>query len=109
MPQENPIENAIPSHEPEKAELHARLELIREFRRESVARNDPLLANLSVLAADLMTFSAKLKDSVESKLDQSNADPVAYREFERRSEMYLKFSRQIDRLSRIVRESSAND
>ena len=87
--------------------MQERLELIKKYRRESVKKSDPLVANLSVIAADLMTFSAKMADSIEKKLEQSDGEPVVYQEFERRAEMFLKFARQIDRISRITQEKSS--
>ncbi len=83
------------------ADLKQRLNLIRAYREDGMSTGDPLRANLAVINADLMLFTARIETGVEASLENSESRPEAYQDFERRGNMLLKFARQIDRMSQI--------
>ncbi|MFL5338728.1 MAG: hypothetical protein ACJ8F7_01060 [Gemmataceae bacterium] len=79
-----------------------RLALVQAYRVQALERPDPLAANLGMMAGDLFVLTHALGTRLAAA-----PDPAAARGFGRDVEMYLKITRQIDRLAQLERRAPA--
>jgi hypothetical protein len=78
--------------------------LVQSLRNHAITRRDPLAANLEMISADLMLVAHRQKEILEANL-AAQRDPARQQEqFASDAERYLKFVRQIERLTRCTRE-----
>jgi hypothetical protein len=85
------------------ASREERLRLIRAFQTQAMKKSDPLAANLDVISGDLMLFAFRMREIMEKDMMGALTTERGFQQFERQSEVYLKFIRQLDRLAQIER------
>jgi hypothetical protein len=78
-----------------------RLDLIRRFQREALARPNPLAANLAMINSDLMKLCQRLSKSMEKSVAKLGSSAGEHEQLARQTMTYLAVVRQIDRLAHL--------
>jgi len=78
-----------------------RLDLIRRFQREALARPNPLAANLAMINSDLMKLCQRLSKSMEKSVAKLGSSAGEHEQLARQTTTYLAVVRQIDRLAHL--------
>jgi hypothetical protein len=78
-----------------------RLDLIRRFQREALARPNPLAANLAMINSDLMKLCQRLSKSMEKSVAKLGSSAGEHEQLARQTTTYLGVVRQIDRLAHL--------
>jgi hypothetical protein len=83
--------------------------LICALRRQALQRFDPLVANLGMVSADLIAFAAQISRSVAQESPEGAITSSGFRAFEKKADLLLKVTRQIDRLASIQFQHMAKE
>ena len=93
---------------PESGAHHdERARMIDALRAQALQRSDPMAANIEMLSADLVVCATRVFQSMASEDPATPITSAAYQAFERKAELSLKFTRQIDRFAQILRQPAA--
>jgi hypothetical protein len=98
--------NSSQSKEQGRAEptREERLELIRRFQAQALTRPNPLEANLEMISSDLMLLAYRQREILEASLAAPVDSAQQADTFTQGSERYIRFVRQLDRLTQITRQ-----
>ena len=84
-----------------------RANLVRDLQTHAMERKqDPMAAGVELLCGDLMAFAFLVRKAI----DEDSRNPVTsagFKKFERKAELLLRLSRQIDRFAQIRRQMSS--
>jgi hypothetical protein len=81
-----------------------RLRLVRDLQAEALSHADPRVANLGVMSGDMTLFAYRLREAMERCLGDTPTASEGRRRFLQDADLYLKFVRQVDRLTQIERQ-----
>lgn len=82
-------------------EVDRRLQRIRDYLDEALAKDNALAANLGAAASDLMLLGYQLKQAIDAALAEA---PVALDRFEQllpAIDYYLRINKQVDRMTQL--------
>jgi hypothetical protein len=105
MSDANPQSETPPTNvQSRDSQLDQRMALVRKFQAKAAARSDPLAANHGIITGDLMMFAHTLGAAMQEWLTEAKSATAALDQNARAADMYLKFIRQLDRMTRIDSE-----
>jgi len=83
--------------------------LILALQSRALQRKDPLSANLDMLCADLVACANRVNQALAKESPDLPVHSSGYRAFERKADLSLKLTRQIDRFANLQRQQSAKE
>jgi hypothetical protein len=83
--------------------------LIRALQSQALQRTDPLSANLEMLCADLVACANRVNQALAKESPDLPVHSSGYKAFERKADLSLKLTRQIDRFANLQRQQAAKD
>ena len=85
-----------------------RANLIRDLQTQAMERKqDPMAASMELLCGDLMAFAFQVRKAMDEESRKIPVNSAGFKTFERKADLLLRFSRQIDRLAQIRRHLSS--
>ena len=81
-----------------------RIKLVEQYRRHVLRKPDPLSANLAMVNCGLVLLAGGVAESVNRWLSRSEATPESFAQFERRVNLQLRVTRQIQTFARLDRQ-----
>ena len=82
--------------------------LIRALRVKALQPKDPLAANLEMLNADLIAAAAQVNQALAKESPDGAVTSSGFRAYEKKTDLMLKLTRQIDRLASIQLQQLAS-
>jgi hypothetical protein len=105
MSEATPVSDAQPTvHNDSESQMDQRMKMVRKFQAKAVARSDPLAANLGVILSDLMLIAHIEAVNMQETIAEATTAGKPVPQDERKTDTYLKFARQIERMARVDRE-----
>ena len=77
---------------------------MEQYRRQALRKPDSLAANLAMVNCDLMLLAGGVAESVNQWLSRSEATPESFQQFERRVNLQLRVTRQIQTFTQLDRQ-----
>jgi hypothetical protein len=86
-----------------------RADLVRALQKQALTRNqDPLASCVELLCGDAVALAFQVRESMSEACRNIAANPSSFKSFETRADLFLRLTRQIDRLARITRQRSTD-
>ena len=109
----NPIPDPQPTNSPQEQDapenlVELRRQRIQELQRKSLRHPDPLTACLGAMTSDLALFAFQYRESIAQEAS-SSAEGISLAALQPHVDTYLRFVRQIDRLSLLQREQPGDE
>ena len=84
-----------------------RSKLIGNLYGQGLGRADPMVGNVEVLCGDVLALTSRVRDILEE--DMKGPNPGGFNKIERKLDLFLRMTRQVDRFASIRQQLSRRE